>query len=69
MKVVELNVAWIINETTGAIITYDLDKKGGENIMAYDLVGGTFDFSILTINNGVLQVLATSRDTFGMRGF
>ncbi|XP_023885032.1 uncharacterized protein LOC111997196 [Quercus suber] len=71
VKVVGLIVAWIINETTGAVIAYGLDKKGGENIMAYDLGGGTFDFSILTINNCtcVLEVLATSGDTLGMRGF
>ncbi|KAJ1380898.1 Heat shock protein 70 family [Sesbania bispinosa] len=59
-----LNVARIINEPTAAAIAYGLDKKGGEkNIMVYDLGGGTFDVSILTIDNGVFEVLATSGDT------
>ncbi|XP_043721475.1 luminal-binding protein 5-like [Telopea speciosissima] len=59
-----LNVARIINEPTAAAIAYGLDKKGGEkNILVYDLGGGTFDVSILTIDNGVFEVLATSGDT------
>ncbi|PSS24591.1 Luminal-binding protein like [Actinidia chinensis var. chinensis] len=59
-----LNVVRIINEPTAAAIAYGLDKKGGEkNILVYDLGGGTFDVSILTIDNGVFEVLSTSGDT------
>jgi endoplasmic reticulum chaperone BiP len=54
----------IINEPTAAAIAYGLDKKGGEkNILVYDLGGGTFDVTLLTIDNGVFEVLATSGDT------
>ncbi|VAI53431.1 unnamed protein product [Triticum turgidum subsp. durum] len=59
-----LNVARIINEPTAAAIAYGLDKRGGEkNILVFDLGGGTFDVSILTIDNGVFEVLATNGDT------
>lgn len=59
-----LNVARIINEPTAAAIAYGLDKKGGEkNILVFDLGGGTFDVSILTIDNGFFEVLATNGDT------
>ncbi|KAH9324465.1 hypothetical protein KI387_004643, partial [Taxus chinensis] len=59
-----LNVARIINEPTAAAIAYGLDKKGGEkNIIVFDLGGGTFDVSVLTIDNGVFEVLATNGDT------
>jgi molecular chaperone DnaK (HSP70) len=52
-----LNVVRIINEPTAAAIAYGLDKKGGEhNILVFDLGGGTFDVSILTIDDGVFEV-------------
>ena len=53
-----LNVARIINEPTAAAIAYGLDKKGSEkNILVFDLGGGTFDVSILTIDNNLFNVL------------
>jgi len=59
-----LNVLRIINEPTAAAIAYGLDKKGGERtILVYDLGGGTFDVSILSIDDGVFEVLATNGDT------
>jgi heat shock protein 5 len=59
-----LNVLRVINEPTAAAIAYGLDKKGGEkNIMVFDLGGGTFDVSLLTIDNGVFEVIATNGDT------
>merc|ERR1711971_728738 len=59
-----LNVARIINEPTAAAIAYGLDKKGGEkNILVFDLGGGTFDVTVLTIDNGVFEVVATNGDT------
>ena len=54
----------IINEPTAAAIAYGLDKKEGEkNILVFDLGGGTFDVSLLTIDNGVFEVVATNGDT------
>merc|ERR1719310_2278613 len=59
-----LNVARIINEPTAAAIAYGLDKKGKEqNILVFDLGGGTFDVAVLTIDNGVFEVVATNGDT------
>mmetsp|Transcript_25427 Transcript_25427/g.61263 ORF Transcript_25427/g.61263 Transcript_25427/m.61263 type:complete len:677 (+) Transcript_25427:132-2162(+) len=59
-----LNVLRIINEPTAAAIAYGLDNKGGEkNILVFDLGGGTFDVSMLTIDNGVFEVIATNGDT------
>jgi cell division ATPase FtsA len=59
-----LNVLRIINEPTAAAIAYGLDKKGGEQrIIVYDLGGGTFDVSLLSIDDGVFEVLATAGDT------
>lgn len=59
-----LNVMRIINEPTAAAIAYGLDQKGAEkNILVFDLGGGTFDVSLLTIDQGVFEVLATNGDT------
>nr|CDS20284.1 Heat Shock protein family member hsp 3 [Echinococcus granulosus] len=59
-----LTVLRIINEPTAAAIAYGLDKKDTEkNILVFDLGGGTFDVSLLTIDNGVFEVVATSGDT------
>ncbi|EIN05850.1 heat shock protein 70 [Punctularia strigosozonata HHB-11173 SS5] len=59
-----LNILRIINEPTAAAIAYGLDKKGKEQqIIVYDLGGGTFDVSLLSIDDGVFEVLATAGDT------
>lgn len=62
-----LNVLRIINEPTAAAIAYGLDKKGGghgeHNILIFDLGGGTFDVSLLSIDEGIFEVKATAGDT------
>ncbi|CAG8495760.1 27_t:CDS:2 [Acaulospora morrowiae] len=59
-----LNVLRIVNEPTAAAIAYGLDKSDGEKqILVYDLGGGTFDVSLLSIDDGVFEVLATAGDT------
>jgi heat shock protein 5 len=59
-----LEVLRIINEPTAAAIAYGMDKKSGEkNVIVFDLGGGTFDVSLLTIDNGVFEVVSTSGDT------
>ena len=60
-----LNVMRIINEPTAAAIAYGLDKKGkGErNVLIFDLGGGTFDVSVLTIDDGIFEVKSTAGDT------
>jgi len=63
-RIAGLIVMRIINEPTAAAIAYGLDKKEGEkNILVFDLGGGTFDVSLLTIDNGVFEVVATNGDT------
>jgi len=59
-----LKVERIINEPTAAAIAYGMDKTGGEsNVLVFDLGGGTFDVTLLTIDNGVFEVLSTNGDT------
>mmetsp|Transcript_27017 Transcript_27017/g.45228 ORF Transcript_27017/g.45228 Transcript_27017/m.45228 type:complete len:647 (+) Transcript_27017:93-2033(+) len=59
-----MNVLRIINEPTAAAIAYGLDKKGSEkNVLIFDLGGGTFDVSLLTIEEGIFEVKATAGDT------
>merc|ERR1719197_2078846 len=59
-----LTVLRIINEPTAAAIAYGLDKKHKDtNIIVYDLGGGTFDVSLLTLDEGVFEVVATNGDT------
>lgn len=58
-----MDVLRIINEPTAAALAFGMDKKEGKIIAVYDLGGGTFDISILEINNGVFEVKATNGDT------
>jgi L1 cell adhesion molecule like protein len=62
-----LNVLRIINEPTAAAVAYGLDKKddvkGERNVLIFDLGGGTFDVSLLTMDDGVFEVKATAGDT------
>lgn len=58
-----LNILRIINEPTAAAIAYGLDKKDEQNILIFDLGGGTFDVSILSIDEGIFEVKATAGDT------
>eukprot|EP00668_Euglena_longa_P011219 GGOE01013605.1.p1 GENE.GGOE01013605.1~~GGOE01013605.1.p1 ORF type:complete len:658 (+),score=213.90 GGOE01013605.1:87-2060(+) len=58
-----LNVIRIINEPTAAAIAYGLNKQGEKNILVFDLGGGTFDVSLLTIDDGFFEVVATNGDT------
>ena len=59
-----LNVLRIINEPTAAAIAYGIDKKGEEqNVLIFDLGGGTFDVSLLSIEEGIFEVKATAGDT------
>ena len=60
-----LNVLRVINEPTAAALAYGLDKQGeSKTIAVYDLGGGTFDISILEMQNGIFEVKATNGDTF-----
>ena len=68
-----LNVTRIINEPTAAALAYGADKEAAQKIMVYDLGGGTFDVSVLSVDGGVIEVLATAGnnrlggDDFDMR--
>jgi molecular chaperone DnaK len=63
-KIAGLTVERIINEPTSAALAYGFDKNKSEKVAVYDLGGGTFDITILEINDGVFEVLATSGNTF-----
>src|SRR5438132_2687858 len=63
-KIAGLNVERIINEPTAAALAYGLGKSEAEKIAVYDLGGGTFDISILEMNDGVFEVLSTSGNTY-----
>jgi molecular chaperone DnaK len=63
-KIAGLQVQRIINEPTAAALAYGLGKSESEKIAVYDLGGGTFDISILEMNEGVFEVLSTSGNTF-----
>ena len=65
-RIAGLEVLRIINEPTAAALAYGIDKQGGasEKIAVYDLGGGTFDITILELNQGVFEVKATNGDTF-----
>ena len=58
-----LNVVRVLNEPTAAAIAYGLDETEEQNILVFDLGGGTFDVSILTIDDGVFEVIGTNGDT------
>ncbi|PQJ28333.1 molecular chaperone DnaK [Rubritalea profundi] len=62
-EIAGLKVRRIINEPTAAALAYGIDKKSEEKIAVYDLGGGTFDISVLDIDDGVFEVLATDGDT------
>src|SRR6266404_4708507 len=63
-RIAGLKVERIINEPTAAALAYGLGKANAEKIAVYDLGGGTFDISILEMNNGVFEVLSTSGNTY-----
>src|SRR6201992_2980237 len=65
-RIAGLNVLRIINEPTAAAIAYGLDKTeqaGEKNVLIFDLGGGTFDVSLLTIDGGIFEVKATAGNT------
>ncbi|MFM9106476.1 MAG: molecular chaperone DnaK [Chloroflexota bacterium] len=62
-RIAGLEVLRIINEPTASALAYGLEKKGDEEIAVYDLGGGTYDISILSLSDGVFQVLSTNGDT------
>ena len=59
-----MNVLRIINEPTSAALSYGLDKKDAEEIVVYDLGGGTFDVTVLETGDGVVEVMSTGGDAF-----
>jgi molecular chaperone DnaK len=63
-KIAGLEVLRILNEPTAAALAYGLENRGNEIVVIYDLGGGTFDISILKIEDGLYEVLSTSGDTY-----
>src|SRR6478735_4635751 len=63
-RIAGLDVLRIVNEPTAAALAYGLDRKGAGTVAVYDLGGGTFDCSVLTLADGVFKVLSTNGDTF-----
>jgi len=63
-RIAGLEVLRIINEPTAAALAYGLDKEGGKTIAVFDLGGGTFDVSVLEIDDGLFEVKSTNGDTF-----
>src|SRR5262249_53205336 len=63
-RIAGLDVLRIVNEPTAAALAYGLDKRSAGTVAVYDLGGGTFDCSILSLSEGVFKVLATNGDTF-----
>lgn len=62
-RIAGLNVLRIINEPTAAALAYGMDKLANETILVFDLGGGTFDVSVLTVGDGVVEVRSTAGDT------
>ena len=62
-RIAGLDVLRIINEPTAAALAYGMDKLENETVLVFDLGGGTFDISILTVGEGVVEVMATAGDT------
>jgi Fe-S protein assembly chaperone HscA len=63
-RIAGLDVLRIVNEPTAAALAYGLDRRGSGTVAVYDLGGGTFDCSILSLSEGVFRVLATNGDTY-----
>jgi Fe-S protein assembly chaperone HscA len=63
-RIAGLDVLRIVNEPTAAALAYGLDRRGSGTVAVYDLGGGTFDCSVLTLADGVFKVLATNGDTY-----
>ena len=63
-RIAGLNVLRIVNEPTAAALAYGVETEGAQRVAVYDLGGGTFDISILELDNGVFRVRSTAGDTF-----
>jgi Fe-S protein assembly chaperone HscA len=63
-RIAGLDVLRIVNEPTAAALAYGLDRRGAGTVVVYDLGGGTFDCSVLSLSDGVFKVLSTNGDTY-----